>query len=139
MTLLLSACGRYCSAFWDTDRWFGSCGSFLDFHPTSGSFEVNPPFQVSRCRRVHGRLVVVVLVPHRGSGGSESCQLLRVPMMMLLLLLIPVMVQEDLMDAMVDHMEHLLALASPPSGDDLKADDDGMSALLLLLTMTMTM
>eukprot|EP00656_Telonema_subtile_P035613 TRINITY_DN39586_c0_g1_i2.p1 TRINITY_DN39586_c0_g1~~TRINITY_DN39586_c0_g1_i2.p1 ORF type:complete len:208 (-),score=43.48 TRINITY_DN39586_c0_g1_i2:21-644(-) len=35
---------RYCSAFADTDAWFGSLGSFFDFHPVKGSFEVNPPF-----------------------------------------------------------------------------------------------
>lgn len=35
---------QYCSAFADTDVYFGSCGSFFDFHPTSGSFQANPPF-----------------------------------------------------------------------------------------------
>ena len=34
----------YCSAFPDTDAIFGSKGSFFDFFPTSGSYEVNPPF-----------------------------------------------------------------------------------------------
>ena len=34
----------YCSAFPDTDGIFGSKGSFFDFYPTSGSYEVNPPF-----------------------------------------------------------------------------------------------
>ena len=33
---------RFCSAFGDTDRPFGSVGSFFDFHPTQGSFEVRP-------------------------------------------------------------------------------------------------
>ena len=32
----------YCSAFADTDRFFGSLGSFFSFHPTEGSFEVHP-------------------------------------------------------------------------------------------------
>jgi hypothetical protein len=36
--------GSYCSAFVDTDEPFGSVGSFFDFFPTVGSFEVNPPF-----------------------------------------------------------------------------------------------
>ena len=36
--------GSYCSAFVDTDAPFGSVGSFFDFFPTVGSFEVNPPF-----------------------------------------------------------------------------------------------
>lgn len=35
---------QYCSAFTDTDSWFGSRGPVLDFHPISGSFEANPPF-----------------------------------------------------------------------------------------------
>lgn len=35
---------QYCSAFADTDGYFGSRGPFLDYHPVSGSFEVNPPF-----------------------------------------------------------------------------------------------
>jgi hypothetical protein len=41
---LNSTYGRHCSAFPDTDEYFGSIGSFFDFFPTSGSFEVNPPF-----------------------------------------------------------------------------------------------
>jgi phosphorylated CTD-interacting factor 1 len=32
------------SAFYDIDRFFGSRGSFFEFAPTSGSYEVNPPF-----------------------------------------------------------------------------------------------
>ncbi|XP_035679129.1 mRNA (2'-O-methyladenosine-N(6)-)-methyltransferase-like isoform X1 [Branchiostoma floridae] len=35
---------QYCSAFPDTDGYFGSRGPVLDFHPVSGSFEANPPF-----------------------------------------------------------------------------------------------
>jgi hypothetical protein len=35
---------RYCSAFPDTDRAFGSVGSFFEFRPRCGSFEANPPF-----------------------------------------------------------------------------------------------
>lgn len=34
----------HCSAFPDTDNAFGSLGSFFDFHPTTGSFEANPPY-----------------------------------------------------------------------------------------------
>eukprot|EP00916_Digyalum_oweni_P006564 GHVL01011234.1.p1 GENE.GHVL01011234.1~~GHVL01011234.1.p1 ORF type:complete len:801 (+),score=263.42 GHVL01011234.1:45-2447(+) len=34
----------FCSAFYDTDKYFGSCGSFFDFEPTDGSFEVGPPY-----------------------------------------------------------------------------------------------
>ena len=32
----------YCSAFADTDRFFGSLGSFFAFHPAEGSFEAHP-------------------------------------------------------------------------------------------------
>jgi len=35
---------RYCSAFDDTDKPFGSVGSFFDFKPDEGSYEANPPF-----------------------------------------------------------------------------------------------
>lgn len=34
----------FCSGFLDVDAPFGSLGSFLDFSPTEGSFEANPPF-----------------------------------------------------------------------------------------------
>jgi len=34
----------FCSAFADTDKAFGSSGSFLELNPESGSFEANPPF-----------------------------------------------------------------------------------------------
>lgn len=36
--------GNYFSAFPDTDRAFGSLGSFFDSTPIRGSFELNPPF-----------------------------------------------------------------------------------------------
>ncbi|XP_074113087.1 phosphorylated CTD-interacting factor 1 [Cotesia typhae] len=35
---------QYCSAFADTDSYFGSRGPFLDFRPVSGSFQANPPY-----------------------------------------------------------------------------------------------
>jgi len=35
---------NFCSAFVDTDRCFGSKGSFFYFVPEQGSFEVNPPY-----------------------------------------------------------------------------------------------
>ncbi|XP_055691338.1 mRNA (2'-O-methyladenosine-N(6)-)-methyltransferase [Lutzomyia longipalpis] len=35
---------QYCSAFSDTDTYFGSRGPFLDFKPISGSFQVHPPY-----------------------------------------------------------------------------------------------
>jgi hypothetical protein len=41
---LNSTFALHCSAFKDTDACFGSIGSFFDFHPTTGSYECNPPF-----------------------------------------------------------------------------------------------
>ena len=35
---------RYCSAFPDTDCFFGSVGSFFEFRPSRGSFEACPPY-----------------------------------------------------------------------------------------------
>lgn len=35
---------NYCSAYPDSDRAFGSLGSFFNFKPTSGSYQCNPPF-----------------------------------------------------------------------------------------------
>lgn len=35
---------NFCSAFGDIDPYFGSSGSFLDFYPISGSYEVGPPY-----------------------------------------------------------------------------------------------
>ncbi|XP_061584075.1 mRNA (2'-O-methyladenosine-N(6)-)-methyltransferase [Cololabis saira] len=35
---------QFCSAFPDSDAFFGSRGPFLSFNPVSGSFEANPPF-----------------------------------------------------------------------------------------------
>ena len=37
-------CPRYCSAFPDVDRVFGSLGSCFDYLPDTGSFQANPPF-----------------------------------------------------------------------------------------------
>lgn len=34
----------FCSAFLDIDQYFGSKGSFFDFKPVTGSFEVGPPY-----------------------------------------------------------------------------------------------
>ena len=35
---------HFCTAFGDTDVFFGSMGSFFTFNPVEGSFEVGPPF-----------------------------------------------------------------------------------------------
>jgi hypothetical protein len=37
-------CSTFNSLFPDVDKYFGSIGSFFDFQPLEGSFEVNPPF-----------------------------------------------------------------------------------------------
>lgn len=57
---------HYCSAFADTDSYFGSSGPILEFFPVSGSFEANAPFA------------------------------------------------EELMEAMVEHFERLLAQSDKP-------------------------
>ena len=69
--------GRFCSAFPDVDKPFGSLGSFFDFKPTRGSFEMNPPFVpesllaaathadalLKTAETQGGRLSIVVVVP----------------------------------------------------------------------------
>lgn len=35
---------KYCSAFYDTDKYFGSVGSFFDTEISEGNWECNPPF-----------------------------------------------------------------------------------------------
>jgi phosphorylated CTD-interacting factor 1 len=35
----------YCSKHWDVDHAFGSLGDYSEFHPSSGAYEVNPPFE----------------------------------------------------------------------------------------------
>lgn len=84
---------RYCSAFPDCDVPFGSLGSFFDFHPRRGAFEVNPPFAPSVLARtrlhIHELLTAttdalsfVVTVAHwdheevkafRGSPFARGC------------------------------------------------------------------
>lgn len=68
----------FCSAFADTDRPFGSVGSFFSFRPTAGSFEANPPFEPgifdAAVRHIEsllgnpqaGPLSFVVVSPRRG-------------------------------------------------------------------------
>ena len=43
---------QFCSAFLDTDRRFGSLGSFFEFRPKWGSYEANPPFDPDFVRRM---------------------------------------------------------------------------------------
>ena len=46
----------FCSLFPDTDRWFGSVGSFFGFSPSEGSYHCNPPFDVTIVERTARRL-----------------------------------------------------------------------------------
>jgi phosphorylated CTD-interacting factor 1 len=69
--------GRFCSAFPDVDGAFGSLGSFFEFRPERGSFEMNPPFVpetllkaaehantlLDAAEKANGRLSFVVVIP----------------------------------------------------------------------------
>eukprot|EP00967_Tisochrysis_lutea_P147762 scaffold281217_cov23-Tisochrysis_lutea.AAC.1 len=57
---------RYCSAFPDVDAPFGSCGSFFNFEPQSGSFELNPPF-------VPELMLAAVEHAHVLLGAADTC------------------------------------------------------------------
>ena len=47
----------YCSAFYDTDYYFGSMGSFFNFEPNNnGFFQCNPPFTEQVIERLADRL-----------------------------------------------------------------------------------
>lgn len=35
----------YCSIYYDIEKYFGSCGSFFNIKPISGTFSFNPPYQ----------------------------------------------------------------------------------------------
>ena len=74
---------RFCSAFPDIEKAFGSLGSFFnddDFNPTEGTFEANPPFvpetmELMRMKIEHmlsdrrrGPLSFLVVVPAWGAG-----------------------------------------------------------------------
>jgi phosphorylated CTD-interacting factor 1 len=50
----------FCSLFPDTDRFFGSSGSFFDFFPKMGSFECNP-FDYSSVERTLEHIVELLL------------------------------------------------------------------------------
>ena len=55
----------YASLF-DTDRHFGSCGSFFSFRPRSGSFECNPVFSVEIAQATLAHLADVLAAPESG-------------------------------------------------------------------------
>ena len=49
----------YCSLHYDSDRYFGSLGSFFDFHPVRGNFEANPPFVIKSDEVEHHMLTIL--------------------------------------------------------------------------------
>lgn len=61
----------FCSAFPDTDSVFGSVGSFFDFWPPEGSFEVGPPYteEVMESMAKH---LLKLLETTRASGAPMS-------------------------------------------------------------------
>jgi SAM-dependent methyltransferase len=77
---------NFCSLFYDTDRFFGSKGSFFDFHPTEGSFEANPPFVdetmtenvkhiISLLEKSQKPLSFVIIVPGWDDDDCQSYQI----------------------------------------------------------------
>ncbi len=68
----------FCSKHWDVDHAFGSLGDYSEFHPSSGAFEVNPPFEeelvldmaahlttcLKRASDANKSLTFVVITPH---------------------------------------------------------------------------
>ena len=56
----------FCSLFPDTDVWFGSLGLFWDFHPSEGSFHVNPPFETHVMLRTAKKLSSLLDAPNAG-------------------------------------------------------------------------
>jgi len=67
---------QFCSAFEDTDSFFGSKGCFFQFFPSTGSFQANPPFvpetMDAMVKHIHnlldnktnGALSFTIFVPH---------------------------------------------------------------------------
>uniref|UniRef100_A0A8C5R6I7 mRNA (2'-O-methyladenosine-N(6)-)-methyltransferase n=1 Tax=Leptobrachium leishanense TaxID=445787 RepID=A0A8C5R6I7_9ANUR len=70
---------QYCSAFPDTDGYFGSRGPFLSFFPASGSFEANPPFSEelmdAMVTHFERGAVLQSRAQHRGTVSSERARL----------------------------------------------------------------
>ena len=50
----------FCSAFRDTDCFFGSVGSFFEFFPVQGSFEVGPPYVEELMEQMRLHLVALL-------------------------------------------------------------------------------
>ncbi len=77
---------KYCSLFHDTDKYFGSYGSFFNFFPKEGSFESNPPsIEATMARNVqhithllsHSNLPLsfIIIVPGWDDNDCESYKL----------------------------------------------------------------
>jgi len=85
----------FCSAYPETDGWFGSSGSFFNFWPIEGSFECNPPFSVDAVdsmfahikeifSKSSGSLSFCVIMPgnhwkkfYRDTGREDLAELIR--------------------------------------------------------------
>ena len=65
----------FCSAFPDTDGAFGSVGSFFNFRPTEGSFEVNPPFVESVMQSMQSHIEALLT---SGAAGA-LCFVIVIP------------------------------------------------------------
>ena len=63
---LNALCDKYCSLFPDTDRFFGSRGSFFDYFPRDGSHECNPPYDAASVEQTLLHLATILL------GGSAE-------------------------------------------------------------------
>ena len=73
---------QFCSAFIDTDYYFGSYGSFFDCVIVGGSYECNPPFVLEVMNNVANKLIdllsntqqplsIVIYVPYWNSPPAE--------------------------------------------------------------------
>jgi len=74
---------KFCSAFPDTDCFFGSQGSFYTFRPSSGSFEVGPPYDrqvigemfthiVDLLEKATGPLSFTIVLPYSERAGAQQ-------------------------------------------------------------------
>lgn len=50
----------FCSQFPDTDSYFGSLGSFFEFRPSQGSFEVHPPYDQQSIMMTFAHIVTIL-------------------------------------------------------------------------------
>jgi hypothetical protein len=63
---------KFCSAFFDTDEAFGSVGSFFHFRPTTGSYEVNPPFAPGIIRGAIDHIEELLSESGEDSNGKDG-------------------------------------------------------------------